>query len=716
MNYTKDEGKDFTPNDASQVEIQHYEGSVVNLPNRDFMKVPDESGAMKILPRKTKEELVCCMWTQIHGVDVHIKYCYGEVQFRMKIHLPGNPKPVWREFSPPNKALQGSCNSYVRLLALAFKYGGGEFKRELRYQAKKAIYELKKAKFEIYKQSHDFVRKANANEIRHKVKKQDDDWKHALAARDNQWLDQGKWRYDSWQKMSTIYCALPAAIPMFFFPIPSFPYLLAIPGFLPIPLTIAIRSLNDDCCWMWPLNGDCPVCLIYGPNLLTLIFEGINLAIYMVMGGSKEQGCPPIEGWANCVGDGEITQVTDEAIEDTYPSDIPPDQSDDGLNFDSEGVEPGYEPADTPAEENIHSAGSIPEASEVKVDGVKAKGEAVVEGYGDGGDGDEENIRLGESDAGNWMSSTIRKTNLAALKSKTQKTVKGNKARGSHRYTETFTDSVVQKRHSSHHQIPGHRSTPGWHAKNAGWIIESTVKGRRADKVDRWLHDISAAELEHEVSEARRAELQNMTPEKRKEAVRKAWLAIPARQRKLKLQTIERQKKIEEHFVAHNTDQRHTKVHSVLGINPFSRLHGPLPMGWHVGESVAGMRYYWNDSGAKQLSLPTAPYLHRLMSSDPKELNVTGSKLQQKIYEGTRSLSMLNGLLQNTTHRQQLMPSIPQVEGAPGAGDSSLPQPEPSSKAPLEKQPQKKRKSRGLGSRKEAFAELASKANFVPRL
>jgi len=94
-------------------------------------------------PRRAREELVCCFWAQIQGVQVHIKYCYGETQFRLKVHLPGNDKALWREFSPPNKMLQNSCNNYIRILALAFRFGGNDFKRELRYQAKKALWRMR---------------------------------------------------------------------------------------------------------------------------------------------------------------------------------------------------------------------------------------------------------------------------------------------------------------------------------------------------------------------------------------------------------------------------------------------------------------------------------------------------------------------------------------------------------------------------------------------
>jgi hypothetical protein len=49
-------------------------------------------------------------------------------------------------------------------------------------------------------------------------------------------------------------------------------------------------------------------------------------------------------------------------------------------------------------------------------------------------------------------------------------------------------------------------------------------------------------------------------------------------------------------------------VHTQFRRSPFSITQGPLPGGWHAGRKGA-LAYYWNDSGAKQLHMPSAPYL-----------------------------------------------------------------------------------------------------------
>merc|ERR1719267_130410 len=89
-----------------------------------------------------KTMTLCCAWKKIRGVDIHVAYCHGLMQLRIKVHLPGNKKGVWRTATVPNKSFLGSCNNLIRLLAMAFRYGGSEFKAELRYQAQKMAFEL----------------------------------------------------------------------------------------------------------------------------------------------------------------------------------------------------------------------------------------------------------------------------------------------------------------------------------------------------------------------------------------------------------------------------------------------------------------------------------------------------------------------------------------------------------------------------------------------
>merc|ERR1712046_571156 len=133
----------------------------------------------------------------------------------MKVHLPGNPKGVWKFFSPPNNALQGACNNYVKLLALAVQYGSNDFKREMRFQAKKAKHRIKLEKYKLYVKSHEFIRSQNEKEVNSKVKTSDKRWKSVISSRDASWNEMMIFKYISWRILSIIVCYLPAAIPLF---------------------------------------------------------------------------------------------------------------------------------------------------------------------------------------------------------------------------------------------------------------------------------------------------------------------------------------------------------------------------------------------------------------------------------------------------------------------------------------------------------------------
>ena len=171
---------------------------------------------------KSKDFTICCKWYPILNANVHIKYCDGEVQLRVKLHLPGNTAGAWREFSPPNHALMGSCNNLVRILALGFKYGGADFKRELRYQAKKMAAHVKKEKYDIYKKSHQHVKQENVKEVNKKVHLMDSRWKEVMAARDAQWTEGLTYRQQAWKSLAFKFCLIPAAFPMWVFMTPFF--------------------------------------------------------------------------------------------------------------------------------------------------------------------------------------------------------------------------------------------------------------------------------------------------------------------------------------------------------------------------------------------------------------------------------------------------------------------------------------------------------------
>jgi len=614
-----------------------YSSQICNTHRMDY--VEEENQTPPVLSE------ICCQWYKIKATDVHIKYCNGEVSFRLKIHLPGNPKPVWREFTPPNKALMGSCNNYVRILALGFKYGGNAFKRELRFQAKRMKYVMRNKKYNLYKASHDYVRNMNTREVNQKVTTLDDEWRHRLVARDAQWESVGTYRYKAWQKYSKLLCYLPAAFPLF---IPLFG------PFIRIPLFVT-RFCNDDCCWMWPLNGDCPICLLYGPDPGQMVMEAINFAIYLMYRDGYDTGCPPIEGWANCVGDGEITQGTDEDVEEYPADDTPPDEADDGFKFDDPKA-PEEWVNGVPAEENLDKL-SAPGGNAPKKGPAKGASSDSAEGYGDvkgdgdgdeGGDGEEHKTRdvqqqqlvdLGEtiSIEPTRHSASVRTTNHSSMKFKASLAIRG--LRSGSPLTKRVPPEHVQQPPTTplrNARVPkAIRSSPQWHMENVPWIVNRAV-ARENNKVDSWLGEVVKVQREHLRRQERMREWENMTPEQRKIAWHK--LMSPARletERKAK----ENGHKVEAMFSSTGVKPHYTKVHVQMNTHPFIRQHGPLPAGWHYGTTSKGVTYYWNDSGAKQLHLPVAPFIANFY----KEANLKPDDLQAAIRKGLDDHLDLNG-------------------------------------------------------------------------
>ena len=111
----------------------------------------------------------------------------------------------------------------------------------------------------------------------------------------------------------------------------------------------------------------------------------------------------------------------------------------------------------------------------------------------------------------------------------------------------------------------------------------------------------------------------------------KAWMKLPAAKRKAILierwgamsveeqQAALRAKRKEEELVAFRkntrvfdpTKSKYTQLHTRMKLSPFTTIQGPLPGGWHMGKKGA-VTYYWNDSGAKQLHIPSTPYLAKI--------------------------------------------------------------------------------------------------------
>jgi len=630
-----------------------------------------------------REGEVCDTWTDV-GHDVHAVYEQGQMKFRMKIHLPGNSEPIFREFSPPNKMLQGACNNYVKLLALGFKYGGTYFKRELHWQATKMLHEVKMQKYLLYKTSHEYIRAQNEKEVNTKVKTTDANWKASVSKRDSAWKAMFLYKYLSWRILSLLYCLLPAAIPIFIPPA----------KFLKVPLSPAIRDCNDDCAFMWPLNGDCPICLLYGPAPVDIILEAVFLILYL-MGPPKDKlcadpadvspACKGLDFWNKGMPRNDKAADT-EPDENTSAKGADHDGDGDGSKGDGDGgdassdkapAEPGAKAEKEPAGGGGGGGGDGDGGGDAKAGGG---GDAKADGDGGGGDGD------GGGELGGAFQRTLRATTANSAVSglgSGQRTQRLNRQRyGSAPHSAAKPVASVRSVAPKHHLIRKAvliqaGSTETTNSKNSlGESVGASAKVQKELHMKRW-QQMSPEEQKQEMKHERSQKLKRKVPTA--EQKHKTWLdkfeAASPEQRlaqisqertgkeQLKLMTLseqqqfkkekqdkklsnmspkkrERYKRINEQrikidrlFAPARANAERPEVSPNLSpnlpkafreqldspynpyANPFIEHYGPLPKGWHSGQTVEGLNYYWHDSGAKQLSLPAAPYLSKIVKT-----------------------------------------------------------------------------------------------------
>jgi len=150
------------------------------------------------IPATYKHEYLCCdKWKEFWQGLMRIKYCDAgdgsepkvTVQIRVRLVPMKGMIPV--TFYPPARALMGSCNSYVKMLALGLKYGGIPFRLELKRAAKaqledwtlKARVAAQHAKIALYQN--------NEKEVKNKMKNRQIQWIMAKSHREEQW--RGRW-------------------------------------------------------------------------------------------------------------------------------------------------------------------------------------------------------------------------------------------------------------------------------------------------------------------------------------------------------------------------------------------------------------------------------------------------------------------------------------------------------------------------------------------
>jgi len=362
---------------------------------------------------------------------------------------------------------------------------------------------------------------------------------------------------------------------------------------------------------MWPINGDCPVCAIYGPSAWDLVFEAATLAAYKLMGDPKDSGCDGEDEGIGCVGDGEYTQWTPPPGEPVTPEGISPDEDDSGARFDvaarrranvfhqigslAKYMAPSFitgkkKPA-LSSRRRRYTTPSPPKAPTKKKTPVKKTKGAYGYGTGDG-DGEENNNRqLGEAQ---------HRTAVIGLK--------GRRAAASSTVQREPQDGAGSSRH--------HRSAPGWHVKNAAWIVRNAVKGQRPAERHEAVPTLYLEQLADVArADERKQKFRLMTPDQRQKVREEKKKEMTAAQRHNQRKNEEQLQKIDTHFRKDGIVQRYTKVHIALNAHPFARFHGPLPGGWHVGKTTGDLTYYWNDSGAKQMHLPSAPFIARTTES-----------------------------------------------------------------------------------------------------
>lgn len=130
-----------------------------------------------------------------------------------------------------------------------------------------------------------------------------------------------------------------------------------------------------------------------------------------------------------------------------------------------------------------------------------------------------------------------------------------------------------------------------------------------------------------------RAQWHKMTPQQKQQNREKRWAKFTPEQRS-KLMEKEKTAKINLRFThapkkKPGVNTQKMKLGEAAKRVRFVRQHGPLPLGWHQGLTAEGLSYYWNDSGAKQLHLPTVPYTKRLLNANvtPKQFKAAADRI-----------------------------------------------------------------------------------------
>jgi len=479
-----------------------------------------------------------------------------------------------------------------------------------------------------------------------------------------------------------------------------------------------------------------------------------------MMGHEKDKGCPKSEtpmGVGGCEGDGAYHDVYPYPGKAPYPAELEMDKDHDGgdpfdvpdntrrrRHFHTDHGAGGmlnpfnaakmFKGAFTSDQEGVD-----PKQKHVSMnaDGTSSQTDSSAYGYGDG-DGDKGYEDLGEAPEQQLgRRSTPGIVNHAKFNSTLHAAVMGLSASSVKHTSEIHTRRSVprvqdgrdvrQTRHPGGRGLrfseTSHRTQRGWHTKHARYIVdnavtltgknrmkESRLKTQRANfasqgqeeelrKVDRWLGEITHSYARDSDINERKSKWSKMSPEQQQELLTKHWNSLSPAQQKAQKRADKTQKKIDAHFAAHGMKQKYTKVHSLLGIHPFQRLHGPLPMGWHVGHSKASIRYYWNDSGAKQMHLPTAPYLGQVykMSED----TLTREQLQGNVSQGLQAFSDLNNFNYSAPKHTKVATSTPK------AAETASPQRNTNLRPTNGKNASSRPPARDLSS------ELAVKANFA---
>jgi hypothetical protein len=216
--------------------------------------------------------------------------------------------------------------------------------------------------------------------------------------------------------------------------------------------------------------------------------------------------------------------------------------------------------------------------------------------------------------------------------------------------TSTPAQSDTRDYVSAHHggararaTLGGQRSKPGWHAKHASWIVENAVSRRKSQKkVNRWMAEVEAVHEHSLKTQKLKAKWNKLTAAQRHAVIKYTDSQMSPADRENR----ERQAKVHAAFVSKGKPKpKNIDVHVTNRVNPLHKLHGPLPAGWHVGVN-RGVHYYWNDSGAKQLHLPSAPFMSQFYNTP--ESAMSSKQLKAAMHKAMSSQLKLNNV--NQTH------------------------------------------------------------------